>query len=277
MSATPAWNEDVIVVTGYARTGTTLMQGLLCASPDVMPVSAESLILRDLAIAYARSKEQWLDYSRHYFPDPVAMRAYHRMGAANWMEYVRTWFKTDKRLLQKLPQSAALYLPHLAHLLPNARFVVMLRDLRDVVASQRERHRVAKQEFDVDKEIRTYVMLYEKLAHAKPLSGRLAFVPYERLVRDPEATVEVVARFLGVVPPADVRSLEWSHVRVPEVSTWSPLDGRPVSAERVGRYRSETPAAMLAGIDRQRANIEKRIGFPVFVDGDGAPGPVAFP
>lgn len=274
MTAAPAWSEDVIVLSGHARTGTTLMQGLLCASPDVMPVSAEAVILRDIVLGHARSQSLWLDYSRHYFASRAALTAYYRESAANWLSHVRRRFATDRRLLQKVPQSVVSHLPALAELLPKARFVVMLRDLRDVVVSQTERHQIAKLDFDPTREIEAFVQTYAGLVPAKSLTGRLAFVPYERLVGEPEGTIRIVSRFLGIAPPANVGSLEWVHLRDPGVSTSSPLDGRPVTAERVARYKSAAASPALARIERQRLEIEQKIGLRVFGDDAGAPAQV---
>jgi hypothetical protein len=265
----------VIIVTGYARTGTTLMQGLLCASADVMPVSAETITLRDVVLTYARSKEQWLDYSRHYFADGKAMLDFHRSMAGMWLAYVRKQFAGEKRLLQKLPQMAANYLHDAARLLPNARFVVMLRDPRDAIISQSERRRSSRQRFDAAKEINDFVRLYEKVMHGEGLAGRVALVAYETLVQDPIATIEALARFLGVAPPPDIASLEWQYIRVPETSTWSPLDGRPVSTERLTRHKSAPVPDIIALVEEARPDIERRIG-PVFVDGRGPAMPIKF-
>lgn len=267
------WEEEVIFVTGVARSGTTLMQGLLAASEDVMEPAAECAFLRDLATAYAGGLRDWRSFTHDLFVDANAYRDLNRRIVGLYLEQLRERFATAKRLLQKAP-SIAPQVSALANLLPNAAFVVMLRDPRDTIASQFVRWQRVGKKINLARQLQRYTQLNALLRrqHAK-LPGRMALVRYEGLVQDPVGTMDRIAEFLGVRPPADPAGLAWRHKRQRDDPSASRLDGRPVSAETVASFRRTLPPAMLATIEAHRTKIEEKIGLPVFHDADSPTGP----
>ena len=279
MSAEPAaprqpWEEDVIFVTGYGRTGTTLMQGLLCASEDVMGVTTEAKILRSFIETYAVGLAGWKAYTSDYFADEAAYRSFMRQVLGFYLQHVRTRFATDKRLLQKVPQRAAAHVSEVASLLPNAQFIVMVRDPRAALASQAEFNQHYGRRLNLAREIGGFVELYSSLVARLPsMSGRLMLVRYEHLVTSAVATMTQVAEFLSIRMPANLESLEWESKRTKALAEASPLDGRAVSAASLTKYRQTLPSRVLDRLEHERQAIERRIGMSVFYDEGSPNGP----
>ncbi len=262
------WQEDIIFVTGYGRSGTTLMQGLLCASEDVMGMTAEAKLLRELIAAYARGCVSWRNHTWDYFADQDAYLGFMRSVIGSYIRHLRAHFDTGKRLLQKDP-GLVLYIAETIRLLPNARFVVAVRDPRAALASRFEVDRRYRLTPNADREIARYVDTYAKLAQLPPaVRDRMTFVRYEHLVTDPTPTMARVSEFLSIRMPSDLRAVAWENKRRRTLGQASPLDGRPVSASSLAKYRQTLDPAVLARLEGQRHEIERRIGMPVFYDGD---------
>lgn len=273
-NARQPWEEDVIIVSGYARTGTTLMQGLLCASDDLMGATAEAKLFRSLVKAHGVGLNGWSAFTSDYFADRGAYQTFMRQIVGLYLAQVRERFATRGRLLQKLPADALLRIFEVAQLLPNSTFVVMVRDPRAALASTSTFWRRYGRSVDFRQELDRFVRLYAPLVRRRrELQGRLAFVRYERLVTDATAVLVEVADFLSVRMPANVESLEWENKRARTLSEASPLDGRPVSTASLTTYRDTLAPQVLELIERRRQEVEQAIGMPVFYDEGDPRGP----
>lgn len=268
------WEEDVILVSGYARTGTTLMQGLLCASDDLMGVSAEAKLFRSLLKAHVVGLVGWEAFTSDYFADRSAYRTFMRQILGFYLAHVRERFATQKRLVQKVPQDALPHIFELADLLPNSKFVMMVRDPRAALASTVEFQGRYGKRLDFGEELDRFVRLYAPLVRRRhELRGRLVFVRYEQLVTDVTPTMARVGDFLSVRVPTDLESLEWENKRVKTLAEASPLDGRRVSTASLTNYRQALTPQALEMLERRREEIEQAIGMPVFYDERGPHDP----
>ena len=253
------------------------MQGLISMSEDVMPPAQESPFFRGLIDAYALGETNWALYTADHFPDRAAYRHLNRQLLALYLTHLRTRFATDKRLVQKAPNIGP-RIAAIAELLPNAKFVVMVRDLRAVVASQANRLDRANRPLNLPKWVNDFVKLYRNLIAAQSaLAGRLIFVRYEHLVTNADATMAEVASFLSIRLPSDIGRRPWQHKRSKEEASASGLDGRPVSTASLTRYETALTPDALRVLEDKRAAIEAKIGMPVFYDEYRTRGPSAKP
>lgn len=67
----------VLFVTGYPRSGTSLLHSLLCTSPATNPYVKECSWLTQLIEAYAYGKGAFAVHTDSYFDTPEAYRAYN--------------------------------------------------------------------------------------------------------------------------------------------------------------------------------------------------------
>jgi hypothetical protein len=185
-----------IFIVGMYRSGTTLIEQLLDASPQVRALGE----LTDFPSAMRHATDH---YARGVLDRDIVERAKDRdfIEIGNhYMEGVAWRIGATPFFTDKLP-SNFLNLGYICRALPSARIVHMVRDpietcfsiLREVFTE------VAPYSYDQD-ELADYFIRYRRLmAHwhaAYP--GRILDVDYAELTRDPEAVMRKVAAFCGL-------------------------------------------------------------------------------
>src|SRR5262249_54816702 len=148
---------------------------------------------------YVQASIYWPGYTYDQFKSRAQFRHFHRRVGGAYLQQLRSHFSTDKRLVQKGPQLLSRPPPPAAQLLPNARFIVMLRDPRAVLASDKERMDRLGRKQEVVEQAREFGAFYRRTMAVLPkLRGRLAIVRYESLVTDPAAVMAQVAELLAI-------------------------------------------------------------------------------
>ena len=127
----------LIFVGGAQRTGTTMLQSLLCQAPDTNPMIMEARYLFCLVRAYASAKRVWNIKTKDYFDNPENLPRFHSEFIVKFLKNTASRYDDVPHLVLKEPH-LTLYFADLFELLPAARFVVMLRDPRDAIASMIE-------------------------------------------------------------------------------------------------------------------------------------------
>jgi hypothetical protein len=144
----------------------------------------------------------------------------------------------------------------LANLYPDAQYVVIVRDVRDVLASVRDVNQLSKDlefrpELPSDAVELAHLWRDQNAAALATLgtvgAGRRMVLRYEDLVSDPRAVLGQVAEFLHVgwsdqmlaAPEVNRRS----GLEPVETMAWKELTLRSLTAERVGRWSTSVSAA----------------------------------
>ena len=123
-----------LFVGGSQRSGTTLLQKLLCLSPAATPKLAEASYLRMLMQAYVQAKVDFEHDTSSYFDDVEDLRQFHTGFVHAFLN--RTLARCDgaSTLILKEPHLTQLF-PQLFELVPESRYVLIMRDPRDIMAS----------------------------------------------------------------------------------------------------------------------------------------------
>lgn len=185
--ANTAADEDMpplVFFAGFPRSGTTLLELMLDAHPDIA-TTAEAELLSPLLDEDGRAKAE--NPQRRY------LSALHeQVGVA----------EPAMTIVDKLPLNLV-FCRAIEALFPNARLLVALRDPRDVVLSclmQRFRRNAAMRNFDT---LDSTVALYEEVMGLWLEARASIAIPwleyrYEDLVGDEDATVDRVLEFIGI-------------------------------------------------------------------------------
>lgn len=243
-------------VGGSQRSGTNLMQTLLCQDSETNPMIHEAQYLRHLMFAYRVAKDGFESNAVHYFGDRESLDDFHRDLLLRLLEKVRSQHGNPPHLVMKYPH-LTIFFPELNDLLPDCRFICMLRDPRDTIASMiRVSRKLSKLKVSrnpyagqsVTQLSHNYLSFYQPLFQHKALAfrKRIMFIRYEDLVQHTDKVLEQLRRFTGLSlggidtgSSFDTGKLDY-QVASPEWQGWiTEHYGQAISAAKVGSYRME--------------------------------------
>lgn len=252
--------DDLAFICGAPRSGTTLLQAVLSSAQGAVPLLGEMRYLQHLLHAYVEMQLWWADDSRYFFASPDAARREFADLIRAHLTNVSSLYGAQ-RIAIKSPQLTE-YVTVLTELFPTCHRFAMLRDPRDVVASQllaTERelacghipsmlpNKITPSENTALSRSGLVRLLAEGVAasyRSLPSEG-WELVRYENLVRYPERSLAAIAEITNWPIPKDPGSA-W-HNSVFDYLTqsttiqgaWrSSLWGQPITSERVGAYTS---------------------------------------
>lgn len=241
-SATEAEDYRVAHLLSFPRTGTTLLEQVLDAHPDVVG-APERVIFSKLIYPVISQGDGQLVVSVQALEN-----ASSEIVAGQAARYVRLHSEVagvelgNRTLVDKNPNHTSLWAA-LYRLLPRSKFIVMHRDPRDVVVSCYLRNFPVSEYSVAFLDWQSTCELY--CAEQKILSRLLELLPeqcvevaYEDLVRDVQGESNRVLRFLGREAHSDTQSyLERTRQKI--VNSPSQFDvKRPVESSRVGRWEN---------------------------------------
>lgn len=251
---------QTIFVGGFLRTGTTLVQSILCSGKAVNPMVGECVYLRGLVETYLRCLSLYDEHMKDYFETAEALRDFCAGQAEQFLDHAWRRFGEPEVLVLKHPQLTR-YFPPLHVLLPQARFVVCLRDPRDVVASAVTARQKGASEFGTRPPeeiaaslVQTYLPCLG--SQAPSFHRQTAYLRYESLVRDPGRVIGKLAAFTGIDlsgfdAEAEKPCARWrlDGSKTQGQPFHSALYEQTISDAHIGRYRevlSEAEAAAVA-------------------------------
>jgi len=237
----------ITFVGGFARTGTTMLQSILCSTAASNPMIGEAVFMRALLENYWRGKGLFDEHSRYYFDDPGDLRGFCRHQVDEFLERTAARFGDPQHLILKHPQLTPMF-PLLHELRPDIRFVVSLRSPLDTVASGLRARDKGAPEFRGTTPAsiaRDYVAFYTpSLGTRSPsFESQTLYVKYEALVADPKDLarrigVELGLDLSGFDPTAEAGHSQRDFGAAAEQARplHSGLYGKGISADRVGRH-----------------------------------------
>ncbi len=268
----------LVFVGGSARSGTTLLQSVLCTDPTTNPLIEECSYLRHLVTSYAFGRDVFPWQTRDYFDSPDDLRAFAAEGVRRVVDGVRERHGARDVVLKEPLLTP--HLPALKELLPEALCVVSLRDPRDAIASMvrvQEKHLAEGRDSDLARLGRDAEALARHwrsyhdplLACEQPgfVSDTL-LVRYEELVERPAEIVATLREFTGLPLAGFDPDRPWAHSTMDfqsdakRSSAWtSPLYGRGVTGARRGAWRDVLTADEAGTIERVCADLIEAFGY----------------
>jgi hypothetical protein len=243
--------DTVNFVGGYLRTGTTLLQSILCSGVNTNPMIGESVYLRGILESYNTCMATFDDNSHSYFDDREDLRKFCAGQMNAFFEKTRTRHGNPQHLILKHPYLTPAF-PTFYELNPEIKFVIILRDPRDSVASAMVAKSKGAEQFknksalQVAQEINFF---FEQCINCPDVNfhKNTIFLKYERLVGDPTSTIEILQHFLGIdlsgFNPHD-ENADLMQVRSDENPFHTELYGKAISDKSIGKYKD-----VLAGSD----------------------------
>jgi len=248
----------LLFVGGCERSGTSLVQKLLCLDPRIAG-SGEFVYTGRLAALHARMagahQEPWASRLRNHF-SPAELDAAFRRLLLDLLRPAREAGAEVLWVAEKTPSNVTSF-GALAALFPDAAFLHVVRDGRDVLTSHLEVARRMASRADLAPYARRNlspryvaarwneaVAAHRAALRQEELRERYLMIRYEDLVTEPGTEIERMGRFLGL--EIDRRALHPERVPSSELSL--PIDGiwttedadqRGFAPERNGRWRHQ--------------------------------------
>jgi hypothetical protein len=265
-------------VVGSSRSGTTLVRLILCGHSR-LHVPPETWFVADLvarfpldrvltaaeaeaAVALMVGHYRWPDLEipedemRAWAAALVAPRLVDVIDLV-FAEHLRRAGKA--RFGDKTPPYIGI-VPELLALYPEALFINLIRDGRDVAMSFVDAHFHGRP-YHADFEWTQAVRLAARW-HAAPFADRVLDVRYEDLVREPEAVVRRICDFLGEAFEPAMFAYRERMALVPERERW--IQGklvRPISPDAVAAWRGRLTALECFCIEASLRPDLQRLGY----------------
>lgn len=277
-------------IVGVARSGTTLLRLMLDAHP-LVAIPPETHLFSEVVTAFRSSRDPLAEAERAVLESPrwqdfgIPARDFHRRLAglrpAGPGEFLRTFYLlyAERAGKERWGDKTPVYLDRMVPIqavLPEARFVHLIRDGRDVAVS------IAPLWWGPSEPGEIAAWWAERLAFARRQAAELRWyreIRYEDLVADPPGVLQSVCDFLELPWHAsmleyykgarerilgetgDVRTPEGRLVRACERTAIHAFVGCPPIRDRVERWRVEMPEAALRDFERTGGDALEASGY----------------
>lgn len=280
-SIDPAAPPPQVIVSGSRRSGTTLMQQVLCSAPTATPQIGEARILVKLLELHDWGVETFDRVGQWYFDGSDDFDGFIQQSVDRVLDNVRRRFPDAATLVLKAP---AFYgcLDAADRFLPGSRYVFCLRNPFDQALSEHEvegrqaasgRRRGRGETRDFRKLAKAYVRHYDPiLAFVEAHPAQCCVCRYEDLVQAPHEQVDCLAAATGLDLSGYDPKAAWKDFLFQDEFRKQPAYveqyGQPIDESRVGRYTEELTADDIAAVTEVSEHILAR-HYPELLDAAG--------
>ena len=273
---------SVFFVGGINRSGTTLLQSVLCSDKETNPLIHEASYLRNIVDAYVSGQQKYDEHNKYYFSSIEDMRDFTAGWAKAFIDKTRARYPEAKHLVLKHPPLTARF-PVIYNLLSSigedSRFFVIIRDPRDVAASlvqvgERLRKKGESEGNTLPRDMtvlgnyymQTYMptLSYQNQDYQK----RITMIKYEELVSNPQAVINNIRQFSGLKLDEFNETEDWKSDDIDyddlkkSNNAWlSELWGKQLSSSRIGRYKTILKPEEILLLEKVCAGPLKTFGY----------------
>ena len=265
-----------VFVGGSARSGTSMLQLLLCQAEGTNPMMRDATYLRGIVSLYEAARDDLPSDTGYYFDDVDDLRSFHIDLAETFLQKQLARFPDAEHLVLKDPPLTRSF-PALFELVPTGRFIVIVRDPRDAIASMNtvgEKMQAAGQRHlfqnrDARELCDYFISYYAPSFHCADtvFRERTLLVRYEDVVRNPERVIPRLAEFTGFefqFDPAsapDTGVVDYAKVDEKHESWHTERFGKPLDASSIGRFRTILSTEEIAAIEGHCGSFMERFGY----------------
>jgi hypothetical protein len=256
--------QGFVFILSARRTGSTLLQNILCQSPQTHAFVSEAQILTRLLDAFQWGDGEFSRMVAPYFGTGQTYLQFQKETVDRFLKLARKNLNVKKLMILKNPEFA----PHtekLVNLLPAARFLVLVRDPRDqitseIAVSQRQIDLNWKQQVPSMEELcAAYDHCYTYIEHGRQQNpAAFLTVRYEDLVSHTASILKVIERFLSIDLSTYDSNADWKNTKVDwdvmkKRPSWSEYYGKPLSGDPVGSYAEKLDSDQVKEIEDRLA------------------------
>jgi hypothetical protein len=272
-----------IFVGGSQRSGTSLLAASLCAGEETNPYLGESGSLRALLQVHSVMNQRYEDEMAFHFGSREVTDEYFGSCLRSYLSHTMAFHAPISSLVLKEPH-LTMQFPLIWKLIPTAKFVMLIRDPRDIAASMLTVGEKLKKEGklhlfnsgDIAKIANIIGQFYRPTLAAmkqnSSFSKSVFWVKYEDLVADPTGTIDQLRAFTGLklelydpadptkrTHPAKVKSRKESARAQPWNSDLMRQKG--ISEKSKGSYKNKLTPKQIATIEQTLPGLFKRFKY----------------
>ncbi|VXD24051.1 hypothetical protein PL8927_790149 [Planktothrix serta PCC 8927] len=272
---------------GCPRSGTTLVQSILCSDPATNPLIGEVGYLYHLVEAYHSAKLDFESQGRYFFNDFIDLKQFSTSLVQSFLNQLQKHYTDATDLVLKHPVLSRFF-PDVYELLEeNVKFIVVIRDPRDTISSLIQVGERMKQQGNkrhltslfTQRNMAEYLKFYQSIYapawnfKSDDFQSKTCYIKYEYLVCDPNSALQDLRNFTGLnLTPSDVEKVwkrnlvEHSQLQDAAQPFYSDLYGQPISQTRIQKYQQVLNADEIDFIEHQGLEIFKLFGYPLSFD-----------
>jgi tetratricopeptide (TPR) repeat protein len=232
----------IALLCGHPRSGTTLLEQVLDAHPDIVSAEETKLLHDEAYLPLIRDFPEGTSILEALDAAPPSLLCHARQNYFRCLELLTRQSIGGRLLIDKNP-ALNMLIPMVVRVFPEAQFLFAVRDPRDVVLScfmqALPLTPVSCAYLSLESTVRQYASVMGFWLEMRPrLAGRWIEVRYEQMVEDLPGVAHRVLAFLGV--DFDEKVLRYhEHARTKRVNSPSHADVlRPIYGTAVGRWRN---------------------------------------
>lgn len=266
------------LVGGCMRSGTSLVQAVLCSTDETNPQIHEAQYFTQLVHLYGYARRTFDRFLCHYFRNLDELSAYHADLMFGFLDQTLRRYSPAKHLVLKNPEMTPLF-PEICNLLTDVKFIFVVRDPRDTIVSmldvaQRQEEQgsdtnLTRMVGSVEQLAARYNWYYAALTGAPNdiFDSRRIVIRYEDIIKNTDSVVEELAAFTGLPlrgfdANAGWRTLvDFNDADLIKEPFHSVLRGKPLSASRIGRYADQLTRDDIAIVEHECAHMMKAYGY----------------
>jgi hypothetical protein len=261
---------DIIFILGARRSGTTLLNSILCRATETNDHLAEVQPLTHLMAAFEWSEQNYQRLTADFFTERSTFNSFRAETCNTFLEHAWRASGRPAKLVLKNPE-LSLHIATALTLWPQARMLACVRDPRDQIASELAvRRRLGDAGAPPIAQLCANLARYLDpiIAAADSALRRIQIVRYEDLVGDPDNTVAALAATCGLDLSAFSPKQDWpisEHLieRMAPRPSFSALYGKPITADRIGAYAAELSSGDVNMVEHRLAAYFVRFGYAV--------------
>ncbi len=260
-----------LFVGGAQRTGTTMLQTLLCQHNETNEMLGEASYLRGLIQAYQLGKMAYTHETEDYFESEEAYRCFHSSIIEQFLALQFEQRPATKCMVLKEPHLTK-HFPFLFELLPQAKFLIIMRDPRDAIGSmirvgEKMKQRGEKhffQQRNMEQLSEYYLSFYLPVftEQNEQFRQQVCVIRYEDLVSGKPSVNDAIYQFSGLQLEQNTKSndLELGKFdalkKADRYQPWSTSKlGKTPNTSSVGRYKSVLTSSEIQRIEKGCAQI----------------------
>ncbi|MBX3497639.1 MAG: sulfotransferase [Parvibaculum sp.] len=253
---------NVVLIFGARRTGTTLLNQILCNDPDANAHVGECQLLTRMLGSFRWATTNYDRVVQWYFDDYEGCRDLFRRQIDDFLRVSAAHFGGVENLVLKNPEMSR-FKAEIDVLMPAAKQVICVRDPRDQIVSELDvGKRQAERGMDGDAAkafknrdvaglAKKYTSYYAPMLSGEPENSM--FVRYEDVIQALEPTLRKIEKFTGLDLSQYDPDSEWKRFehkeQIRKMPAYVEQYGSALDASRVGRFRETLTEKEVETID----------------------------